>query len=509
MNKKLNYLMPSMAEMIFITLFLILSFSNGVKLETGHVRVGTYILDTLSIPKFDVFSYTYPPVPIPMTDWLAEVIMALLNKAFGLSGVFIFFTFLISLTYYLLFKWMRQYEGNILVDVLIILLVIASSKLHFSARPHVFSLLFFVISYYILDNFQHNNRNYLYFLPPIMLFWINLHGAFIMGFILIGVYLLYNIVMPFVSQGPGKKGYGKKANVMGLLILACIFISFINPNGYKALIYPFQLVSNNFLIDNVPEFLSPNFHHLIVMPFNYLLLLLIMTIAVTGRRLRFTELLLILLFLNMALYSVRNILFFSIVAGPILSRNCKFIFSSGGGRFVNFLNKRSENISKIDVPAKGYIWTMPLVLLIAVVLSFKLEYKINPEENPVAAVEFLKRECLKGNMFGNDKFCDYMIYSAYPQYKVFMHGKFDMYSEKKARDYFKIALHEYGWESAIEKYKINWIIFDTNSVLSSFLKERNDWKMIYTDKIASIFVRNVSENFDIIKKYRQPLSPVN
>ena len=114
---------------------------------------------------------------------------------------------------------------------------------------------------------------------------------------------------------------------------------------------------------------------------------------------------------------------------------------------------------------------------------------------------------MNGNMFNSYGFGGYIIYSAYPKYKVFIHGKIDWHGEDKLKEYDKVKEFEPGWENVLEKYRINWIIFDTDSMLTRFLKERKDWQLIYMDKVASIFVRNVPENFDIIKRYRELKSP--
>ena len=50
---------------------------------------------------------------------------------------------------------------------------------------------------------------------------------------------------------------------------------------------------------------------------------------------------------------------------------------------------------------------------------------------------------------------------------------------------------EQGWEAIIEKYNISWIFFDTNSALVRFLNINNSWKLIYSDKVASIFVKDI------------------
>jgi hypothetical protein len=76
-----------------------------------------------------------------------------------------------------------------------------------------------------------------------------------------------------------------------------------------------------------------------------------------------------------------------------------------------------------------------------------------------------------------------------------------MYGAARVKEYLKISRAEAGWEDVAAKYKITWVLHDSGSVLSKVLLERKDWKLIYSDPIANIFVKAVHEYNEIIKKY--------
>jgi hypothetical protein len=504
-KKSVSFLIPSIADIIFLSLFLYLSFYAGKGLlndgDTGyHIRAGEYIINTLSIPRHDIFSFLSPPLPWTAHEWLSEVIMAMVHRSFGLTGIVVFFSFIISLVYYLLFKIIRTDKADIILAAFIVLLVIVSSQIHWLARPHIFSLLLMIAWYYLLDEYQYKNKNYLYLLPPIMLLWVNLHGGFLAGFILTGIYLFGNLVKFITLQGKERDFYKKKAGLLGLTTLACLLVSMINPYGYHILMFPFNLVSNKFIMDHVSEFMSPNFHE--VMPFKYLLLLMLAVFTGSKVKINFIELLLILMFTNMSLYSVRYIPLFGIIAAPILSRQLILILEQTNAKFAGFIKKRSDSISETDASARGFLW--PVAAVVLVVFSTaggKIDFKFNEKTMPVAAVEFMKKENLKGNMFDNDEFGDYIIYSAWPEYRVFFDGRSDMYGVDIMKEYLKVTRIKPGWDEVIEKYKTNWIIYNANSTLSVFLMEREDWKLIYADKVANIFVKNTPENRPLIQKY--------
>jgi hypothetical protein len=213
-KKRNSFLIPSIADVLFLSVFLYLSLSVGKGLladcDTGyHVRAGEYILETFSIPKHDIFSFITPAIPWTAHEWLSEVIMAFVHRAFGLTGVVIFFAFVIASAYCVLFRIVREYKANILATVMVVVLVIAASQIHWLARPHIFSLLLTVVWYCLLDKYQHSgDKGDLHFFPLVMLLWVNLHGGFMIAFVLIGIYLIGNLVKFLTSRGEEKGDYG-------------------------------------------------------------------------------------------------------------------------------------------------------------------------------------------------------------------------------------------------------------------------------------------------------------
>lgn len=491
---KKKFFIPSVADMIFLSIFLYLCLSQGSQLlgdcDTGyHIRAGEWILDHWSIPRTDIFSFHSPPIPWTAHEWLSEVIMAVIHNFSGLTGVVVFFTFLLALTFYLLFLSIRKSGGNILTAVLIVLLATAASQIHWLARPHVFSLLLFFIWYRILDEYRDGSRNRLYLLPPIMLLWANLHGGYLLGFMLLAIFLTGEVPAA-LSPDQGTRviavGRLKRLLMISLLSLAA---ACVNPFGWHILLFPFNLVSNKLIMDNVSEFLSPNFHE--PSPFKYLLLLLMVVLAASRERLRLTDLLLILVFLNMSLYSVRYITLFSIIVAPILVRGTDVLLTGSGGRLAVAIRKRTHNLDAVDREAGGVIW--PILALLAVsggVWVGSIHYEFNPEKKPVAAVRFLEKNHISGNVFNNDEFGDYLIYATWPRYRVFFDGRSDMYGSDRLKEYIKVRSFQDGWEKILDKYRIEWVFFDTDSHLARYLKEKKDWKLLYQDKVASIFVRD-------------------
>ncbi len=151
---------PSIGDIIFLSLLFVLAFSSGQGLlsdgDTGyHIRTGEIILQTWQLPSRDPYSFHYPPLPWTAHEWLSEIAMAIIFESLGLTGVVIFFAVLLALTHWLLYQSLRSRSNDILACAVVTLLATATSSSHWLARPHAFSLLLTVIWCHCLDRFQY------------------------------------------------------------------------------------------------------------------------------------------------------------------------------------------------------------------------------------------------------------------------------------------------------------------------------------------------------------------
>lgn len=504
-KKITGYLIPSVADIIFVSVFLSLSLVLGQTLlsdgDTGyHIRVGEYIIDTLSVPTLDMYSYITPTMPWTAHEWLAEVIMAVLHKSFGMTGVIVFFSLLIALVYYLLMRQLRSMNGSILIAAAIAALVIPASQIHWLARPHIFSLLMMVVWYRILNDYQYQGKDRLFWLPVMMLLWVNLHGGYLAGFILAGIYCVANFLTSLTAAtGDNAVLRGKSFKLFKISLLA-LFASLANPIGYKILLFPFKLTRDKYLMDHVQEFLPPNFHDPIF--FKYLFLLSVGLLAFSRKRLNLIELMLVLVFTYMALFSFRYVPLFALIIAPVLLLRADDLFSNATGRIVRVIREKADSFATTEILARGMLWPVAACMLASAVLAANnVEYPFDEKKKPVAAVEFLKKEHIAGNMFNDDEFGDYLIYTAWPQYRVFIDGRLDMYGAERIKEYKKIRNIETGWQEVLKKHDIDWIFYEAKSVLSRYLLATSGWRLIYADRVAHIFVKDIPKYQPLIKKY--------
>lgn len=493
----------SIADVIFITI-LVAILSDGAKLISDmiigvHIRVGEYIIDNFAIPTHDIFSNAVPPIPWTPPQWLAELIFGALHKTVGLTGLVVFAAFLIAATYAMLFKFLRSSGISIIISILITLLAAGASAVHWLARPHIFSILFLLIWYMILESYQYRNRNYLYALPLMMILWVNIHGGFASGFILLAVYIAGNFIKARFAKEEGQD-FSHRAKALIFITLLCLLATMANPQGFRIILSPFQVIANQAAINSIQEWMSPDFHGIVI--YEYMLLLTILVLGLSMKRLNIIEISLALLFTHISLYSARFIPLFAIIISPILGKQMDHIIRECRGHtFFAGIISTSENMAAADSRTKWNLWSVT-ALCAVIILCFAgyIRYQFDDKNMPVDAVQFLKNEHIEGKMFNSDVFGSYIIYAAYPQYEVFYDGR-EIAGKERREDYLKVAYLKSGWRDVFNKYDISWVIFNSQGTLSNILINSDDWRLIYSDKVADIFVKNISENQKIIDKY--------
>ena len=508
--KSRSCFLPSFGSTIFLGIFIILLLKSGSILladgDTGyHIRTGEYIIQNWTVPTHDLFSYLAPPPAWTAHEWLSEVIMAVIYRASGLTGIVICFSFFLAVTHVWLYRSLKNTCRDIVLVIGITAVAVATSSTHWLARPHIFSLALTLVWYQALDDYQVSHRNTLIYLPPLMLLWVNLHGGFVIGLLLLVIYACGNFLRALTAPPSIAEQSFAKGKQLALSAVLCTAVTAINPQGYDILLYPFKVTADRVLMDGVAEFLSPNFHQ--ALPFKYMLLILIASLAWSRARLHPIEVGLIVLFTYMALYSVRYVSLFAIIVSRPLLRMLESVFSRMPPQFLHVYKRRLHNLAALEASMSHYVWpAIAVSMTVALAHVGIIHFEFSKTRFPVAAVEFLKREAITGNIFNLDEFGDYMIFAAWPQYRVFIDGRSDMYGASRIKDYRKIADGQPEWQETIDKYDISWVFFDPRSPIAAILKSQNNWSLIYSDEVASIFVRNNPQHQSLIDKYGKVVS---
>src|SRR5262249_36465507 len=197
-----------------------------------HLTVGAYILDAHRIPTSDLFSFSMADQPLTPHEWLADVAFAASYRVLGLSGVVWLSALLLAATVTFVYGQARVRSGGIvLLPAILAVWAATASHVHWLARPHLWTMMFVVLWSGHLDRLRRGEARSWWWLPVLMVFWANLHGAFIVGFV---IWLLYGMGL-LLDNALGSRVSEDAPNWLRYWLLGgitAIAASLLNPSGW-------------------------------------------------------------------------------------------------------------------------------------------------------------------------------------------------------------------------------------------------------------------------------------
>ena len=101
----------------------------------------------------------------------------------------------------------------------------------------------------------------------------------------------------------------------------------------------------------------------------------------------------------------------------------------------------------------------------------------------------MRDHALPGPMFNSYDWGGYLMWTLYPDYPVFVDGRTDLYDDAFLRDYLKVAWARPGWPDVLDRYGVNFIFIESDSVLATVLATDTAWTRVYADDRAVVFQR--------------------
>jgi len=287
-----------------------------------HLKTGQYIFETRSIPHTDVFSTLRFGSEWVTHEWLSEVFIYSVFRTLGYGGLIVVFSIFIVAAFWVVYQLCRKRGVNPYVAGFALLLGAIATMPTWGVRPQMFSLLFASIFISFLDRYSRREpMPSIWWLAPLLVLWVNLHAGFALGlaFIVLTVAgLLLNLLL---LRKDSFAEVWRRARPLCLLLLICVAAVCINPNGARSYSYPFETLSSQAMMQYIQEWKSPDFHHPLFQPLALLILATFSALALSHKRVRPCELLILAVTAWATLRSGRNVVFFALVATPLLAEN--------------------------------------------------------------------------------------------------------------------------------------------------------------------------------------------
>lgn len=492
-----------------------------------HIKLGEIIWQTKEVPKTNLLSYTAPDFPFINHHWLSEVVFYGVYSLggdwiSGLKALILFKATVLLATYLFLFLIIKKY--NIFVIVLSLLVSIFVFSARTETRPEIFSYLIFAVYLFViyrirelsrsdLKNPQGRTFNWLWILPILQLFWVNLHIYFIIGPI---IYLLFLIEKFLVS---------KKISFKYVFIgIAVLLANLVNPNFIDGALYPLK-VFNSYgysVVENMPLFYLSKYYgywtpqdklfltFFFIFAGSFLFWLKSQLLFLKQKRSltfllaiqkRTFDLLLAIMTVILSFKMQRNIPLYALALWPIMAEN------------LNYEWKITNKLKEIF----RFIIILILIGTIYLVVSNRFYdyfgsakmFGLGVSKSVQDGTDFVKRNNIQGSVFNNFDIGSYLVWQLFPDQKVFVDGRPEAYPPEFFEQVYK-PMHrdEKKWQEMVGKYGINYVFFAHTDLtewaeefLTRIFKDEN-WPLVFLNDSIVILLKNTETNRAVIEKYK-------
>ena len=505
-------LLPSLTDItvIFTILFLFFFLRGTHSLlgdgDTGwHVRTGQWILAHHQVPRQDIFSYTMPGQPWFAWEWLWDVTFAVIYNSFGLGGVVLGSLAVLCVTFAMLFRLVLRKCGNVIIAFLVTGVAIACSSLHWLARPHLFTLLFGVIFYSLLERIKDSletgrsarARHLLWSLPLLTVLWTNFHGGFLLGIVLTASYAAGDLARWLLDPSERPQALRRAAHYAAAAA-GCALASLVNPYFIELHRHILAYFNDRYTYEHILEFQTLSFHSSLAWTLEVMIVLGAIAAFREIRNRQFVYGILLLGWFHLAMIASRNIPIFVILAAPLVASALTTWLADAAGASAGWLRaaaasfgRLADEVGETDRIGRLHVSSVAALAVVAALMyapappeKFRAEY--DPKRYPAKAIEFLGGPGIHNRIFADDEWGDYLVYRLYPT-RVFVDGRSDFYGPKFCQRYIDVISGTYDWQKTFDQYAVDTVLLPANTSFASTLKESHQWRVVYDDGLAIVF----------------------
>jgi putative effector of murein hydrolase LrgA (UPF0299 family) len=440
-----------------------------------HLAAGDLIRDRGNIPFQDPWSFTLGDKQWYNLSWLWDVIASVLFQYTNFSGLTLFVVACGAVIVGYLTSICLSSGASataVCISVFSACLLYPSfatpPNIYLAASPNTATMLFCVIFYG-----ECLKRTRCFLLPVIMVLWANLHGGFVLGFLIIGIFCGAALLR---RDWVNFKIYSFAG--VGCLVAICI-----NPLGWH--IYDGVVATlGHFVQAYITEWLS--YFQNITMPGSipgvvYILIFIGFELHYRGSSpVPLESRLLSWLFLLLGLYQFRYMSFFFLFSTVALALHLDRLLPK---QLNNFEVQKS-------LLAAGIFGACALPMtFMQIKPALELPQMLSEQDALYLQTHFSHARLLNHWNVGG-----LLIFRTQGAVPVFVDGRAaTAYPDDLLRDYFKLVeleISETAWDTVLEKYQIDTVLWvKAHEQLRRFLVDKRGWKEEYAGVYESIYVK--------------------
>jgi hypothetical protein len=445
-----------------------------------HMETGNWILAHGALPSHELFTYTVGSRPWADQEWGSEVLGYLIFKAGGFLAFSLAYTAVTWAGFWLIWRRIAVERVPALISGACLLVAAAAGVEVWGPRSQMISFTLTCLTLCWVEAYLRDRNRHLYLLPLVMVVWANLHGGFVVGLAAVTETVLWLL-------SPQDGAHRRRSIRLWAVLVACGVAGLLNPLTIRAYLAAIQTQTSAIQQSFIAEWHSPSFHSPGELGLEILLLLVVFAMAF--RRPRLWDALLTVVGIYAALSAVRNAPLAAAALTPMVAWALAGAWerSRWRDRFAAWVRRRASDL---------LILVTAGTLLVAAGTVGVMTYTLHGQTAstdanfPVGAADWLAAHPSVGTrMFNAYDWGGYLIYRFYPERPVFIYGEATELGNMLLQQVSDVENSEPDWQTILNEHGVDYVIERTDSALTMALSVDPQWKEVYEDSFAVIFVK--------------------
>jgi hypothetical protein len=459
----------------------------------------------------DVLVYSPVREPYSNPQWGSQVLFYLI---YNLSPLLMLAarTAIITATYAVLYAVAWRASGSRPAAAVAVLIAYFTGFTNYGMRPQLFAFLPFIGFFWALEKAfgpgyggqpDHTNPPpptptppARWLLPLLMVYWVNVHGSFFLGLILIGAYV-GGWGLTALRTAAGRRAILSRGTVgWALPLLVTGLATLVNPYTWNIYSYVGVATSDATARNLNIEWQPPTLYNGTGILF-YANLAIFLTVLLLSRRTpRPTEVLLWLAFGGLALLSIRNVIWWGWVSAPGVALGLTAL--AARLRPAPTAGTTPPEPSR-EIPALNWLFAGVLILAaLAATPLWRNPSTALDKTTPTAVARFLAdgtgglpgtTGAPPGPLFNYMEWGGYLEWVLYPQRQLFIDGRFEARQPQVWTDYLAISRGAATWRERLAGYGVQTLVLNKafHAGLIPLVQADPHWQAVYDDAQAVVF----------------------
>jgi hypothetical protein len=473
LTRLVRYL-PGPADAIFgfVLVLLLLGGRHGLLNDPGtpwHLRLGREIIASGSVPRSDTLTFTRDGTPWVDQSWAFDVLLALVVDRWGWSAAIALASLGLAWLYRTMARDMVRDGTSPIIAAIVSVFAVCVGAIHFLLRPHLFTFAFVYLALRACQA-QHQRDGWAVLKVAIYtMILANVHGGFV----------ALPLIVATAGLGHALSGAwdaSRKWNTakFGLAFLASCLAALVNPYGIALYRHVASLLVSSGVTSLIVEYQPPHFGTAEATVLEWVLLALIGLPVLSASRIDRYRLCHVLVWLHLALTSIRNAPLFALVAAPALAT-----LLDGLPLTVRAVWKRAERPALFPVLATYSV----LFLVMAGVTLGGFDRK----RWPLGAVSTLNREPVKARLFHEQDWGGLIAAECRPERRSYLDDRFELFGKDAILEYVDVLAGGPAWDTVRDRDHIEMVWLRPERGLAKRLLKDPGWTVIYRDKVSVLF----------------------